>query len=180
MPPRSIRWRPVAGDGLEHLELREAEDGIVVRSAIIGTFENRTFGASYTIHLSPDWWFRSLELTRTDGATLTLEAGGDGLWAMNGNPAPQFDGCIDIDISATPFTNTLPIRRSHFDVAVPQRFNMVWVPLDTLDPLVDEQIYTMLDPARFRYQSADGAFQADLSVDADGLIVDYPGLFSRA
>ena len=177
---RTIRWRPAEGDGLEHLDLRETEDGILVRSVVTGHFEKLAFGASYEVRLTPDWRFLSLSLHRTDGRSLTLAAEGSGLWTMNGSPAPHFDGCIDIDLSASPFTNSLPIRRARFDIGVPQRFRMVWIPLDTLDPLIDEQIYTKLGPGRFRYQSGDGTFTADLSVDDDGLIIDYPALFRRA
>jgi hypothetical protein len=180
MLPRTIRWRPVSGEGLEHLELRATDGGIVAHSAIVGTFEGLAFGASYEIRLSPDWRFRSLTLARADGASLALEADAAGLWTMNGRPAPQFDGCIDVDVGATPFTNTLPIRRARFDIGVPQPFRMAWVPLDTLDPFVDEQIYTQLAPDRYRYRAADGSFEADITVDDDGLVIEYPGLFQRA
>lgn len=180
MVPRSVRWRPVEGAGLEHLELRETEHGIVARSALIGKFEGFDFAMSYEIRLMRDWTFRSLELTRTDGSTLTIESDGVGDWTINGRPEPQFYDCVDIDIAATPFTNTLPIRRARFELGVPQHFRMVWLPPDTLDPFVEEQVYTQLGPDRFRYRAADGSFEADLSVDADGLVVDYPGLFRRA
>ena len=31
----------------------------------------------------------------------------------------------------------------------------------------------------FRYEAVDGSFAADITVDADGLVVDYPSLFVR-
>jgi uncharacterized protein len=37
-----------------------------------------------------------------------------------------------------------------------------------------------LQPGRlFRYQALDRSFAADLSVDEDGLVIDYPTLFER-
>ena len=87
----------------------------------------------------------------------------------------------NIDISGTPFTNTLPIRRNRdWVIGEPRRFNMAWVPLDTLEPFQDGQIYTPLGDNRWRYQAADGSFEAEILVDDDGLVVDYPGLFRRA
>ena len=57
---------------------------------------------------------------------------------------------------------------------------MLYVPFDSFAPVRDEQVYACLEPGRrFRYQAADRAFAAELTVDADGLVEDYPGLFSR-
>ena len=178
---RTVRWRPRDGSGLEHLELRQSAGGILVRSVLIGEREGVRFGARYDMRLDPDWTFRFLILDRMDGATLRLDSDGRGGWTRDGSVLlPQLDDCIDIDISATPFTNTLPIRRAHLEPGMPQRFRMAWVPLDTLEPFADEQIYTRHDDRHFRYQSGDGTFEAELTVDADGLVVDYPALFARA
>ena len=177
---RAIRWRPTEGVGLEHLHLTETGDGILARSAVIGTYDGLAFGARYEMRLARDWTFRSLLLERTDGAHLDLERDGLGDWRRDGAPLPTLAGCIDIDIAATPFTNTLPIRRATFESGQPQRFHMAWIPLDTLEPVADEQIYTKRDGRHFRYQAADGSFEAELTLDDDGLVVDYPGLFVRA
>jgi hypothetical protein len=56
---------------------------------------------------------RELEIkdTATDQQQV-LSADGKGRWFdAKGTHLAELDGCIDIDISATPFTNTLPIRR---------------------------------------------------------------------
>ena len=58
---------------------------------------------------------------------------------------------------------------------------MVYVPFDTFAPTLDGQCYRCLQPGRlYRYQALDRSFAADLSVDDDGLVVDYPTLFERA
>ena len=56
---------------------------------------------------------------------------------------------------------------------------IVWVPMDSLAPFVDEQIYAKRDDTRWHYAAADGSFEADILVDGDGLVVDYPPLFAR-
>lgn len=177
---RGIRWRPVDGEGLEHLDLETTAAGIVVRSVVVGSFDGFAFGARYDIELADDWTFRSLRLVRTDGAAVALGREERGGWTCNGAPAPHLAGCIDIDISGTPFTNTLPIRRANLTVGVPKQVSMAWIPMDTPEPRVDEQIYTKRDARHFRYQAADGSFEAELTVDEHGLVVDYPGLFRRA
>src|SRR5438270_5517587 len=46
------------------------------------------------------------------GGGSKIQSDGEGHWTtLSGEPVPSLDGCIDVDITATPFTNTLPIRR---------------------------------------------------------------------
>jgi uncharacterized protein len=53
----------------------------------------------------------------------------------------------------------------------------VWVPELTVGP--DPQRYTRLAERRYRFESRDSDFTADLPLDPDGLVLDYPGLFRR-
>src|SRR4029078_5088441 len=113
---------------------------------------------------------------RTDGARLRL-SNSDGFWATQDGVLNELTGCTDIDLSGSPFTNTLPIRRLHWEIGQSRKPRMAYVPLATLVPFADEQIYTKTGPASFRYQSADGSFEQMLTVDEDGLVVSYPTLF---
>ncbi len=93
------------------------------------------------------------------------------------------NGCIDVDISATPFTNTLPIRRIQWQVGQSEEFRMVYILVPDLKVSVMRQRYTCLaktdQGATFRYENVDDDFKADITVDSDGLVVHYPGLFER-
>lgn len=177
---RIVRWRPLDVAGLEHLEIAETPTAIVANSVLIGEREGIRFGTRYEVELAPNWSFRALRLERIDGARLELYSDGEGGWT-NGRhlSLPELDGCIDIDISGTPFTNILPIRRARFSPGEPARFTMAWIPLDTLEPFADEQIYTLLDDNRFLYESADGSFKAELTLDADGFVAHYPTMFEQ-
>jgi uncharacterized protein len=98
---------------------------------------------------------------------------------MQGEALPDLEGCFDIDFEMTPFTNTLPIRRSPLYIGETRRFWMAYIPADTLQPFADEQIYTRLDERRYRFEEADGSFSAEITVDGHGLVTDYPELFER-
>ena len=178
---RVVRWVPVEGTGLEHLQISEGEDAIRVRSTVIGDKDGIAYGIHYEMTLDPDWTFRSVEFQRMDGVTTALASDGEGNWVDSlGKPLLELQDCIDIDVSGTPFTNTLPIRRNRdWVIGKPRRFDMAWVPLDTLEPFRDGQIYTPLGDGKWRYQAADGSFEAEITVDEDGLVLDYPGLFRR-
>ena len=177
---QSVRWRSLVHGGLEDLRLSVRDDGThLARSAVVGQAAGRSFGVFYEMEIGPDWTVRTVVIRRNDGAVLELKHDGRGGWNDGRLSLPQLAGCMDVDIEMTPFTNTLPIRRSALRVGDSQRFRMVYVPADTLVPFVDEQIYTRLGANRYRYDAADGSFSAELTVDADGLVLSYPGLFER-
>ena len=76
-------------------------------------------------------------------------------------------------------TNTLPIRRSPLAIGETRRFKMAYIPATSLEPFATEQIYTRLSERVYRFETADGSFTADIGVDEDGFVTDYPGLFER-
>jgi hypothetical protein len=87
---------------------------------------------------------------------------------------------IDIDIWPTPFTNSFSIRREPLAVGERREFRIAWVAAPELTFHPQLQAYTRLADQRYRYESLDGSgFSAKLPVDADGLVLDYPGLFRR-
>jgi hypothetical protein len=180
---RSVRWRPVGDDGIEHLTIRSVNGAIVARGVVVGARGGTPYGVSYTIVCDADWRVRSLALETTDDRRLRLSSDGGGHWSdHDGRSLPQFDGCLDVDLAGTPFTNTLPIGR--LDLGVDRQavtLSMVYVPFDTFAPTLDGQCYRCLQRGRlYRYQALDRSFAADLTVDDDGLVIDYPTLFERA
>ena len=182
----TVRWRPLEGEGLEHLTLTQTEtaDGAVIRavSVLIGNRGGASYGVRYRIDCDETWLVRKLMVDTTDGRSLHLRSDHPGQWATaRGAALPEFDGCIDIDLAGTPFTNTLPIRRLNLTRASGTvKLKMLYVPFDSFEPTVDGQHYTCIEDGKlYRYQAEDRSFTADLPVDEDGLVIDYPTLFQR-
>ncbi|MCV9939389.1 putative glycolipid-binding domain-containing protein [Boseaceae bacterium BT-24-1] len=176
---RNVRWRALEGDGLEHLTLRGGANGLRADAVLVGARGGHRYGATYRIDCDPGFTARSFEITATDGRKLAMIRR-DGAWHDNERGhLPAFDACVDIDLSATPFTNTLPIRRCAWQPGQQRRIAMLFVPFDSFEPFVTEQIYTCLTPRLFRFETVDGSFTAELPVDEDGLVMDYPSLFQR-
>ncbi|WP_046470798.1 putative glycolipid-binding domain-containing protein [Allosalinactinospora lopnorensis] len=103
-------------------------------------------------------------------------------WRLDGRPAPSLSGCVDVDVAATPLTNTLPIRRLGLQPGEFRDIPVVWIDVPSLQVRRVVQRYTRLGSAegRERYEYSDsehGAFA--LTVDNDGLVVDYQGLATR-
>lgn len=179
---RSVRWRPQTGEGLEHLTIEPAEGGYRVRSVVVGSSEGRDFGAFYSAVIDSGWRVLSFRIEPSDGGRLALSSPEPGRWVdEDGFDRPDLTGCVDIDLSATPFTNTLPIRRlgltrADGEVTLP----VLYVPFGDLAPKPAVQFYRALeDGRRYRFENGDRSFATDLPLDEDGLVLDYPNLFKR-
>jgi hypothetical protein len=98
-------------------------------------------------------------------------------WTLNDEIVSALDGCIDIDLGFSPSTNLLPIRRLELDVGQDARVRAAWVRFPQLVVEVLEQTYTRTSERVYHYESASGAFKRDLTVDATGFVVDYPGIW---
>ena len=172
---RTIRWRGLDPVTLEHCHvLANGRD-----TRIRGTIITPTYGLAYRIKLDEADRVRTAKIERTDGAVLELFSDGAGNWSDDrAEPLTHLSGCIDIDIWPSPLTNSLPLWRCDWSIGQPQRFAMAWIDADAMTVQRSEQLYTQLDGNHFRFQSA--AFEATLTVDDDGLVVAYPGLFELA
>ncbi len=178
---RAYRWQSEDGIGLEHLNLDYREDAIVADGVVIGDRGDGPFGCSYRICCDTLWRVRSLEVHAAGGGTLVLASDGEGRW-RDGDGADQagLAGCIDVDIAATPFTNTLPVRRLGAALQRRTGIAVVYIPLPSLAAHRMEQAYTLLPDGRCLYEGPIGEFQAELELDADGLVLRYPSLFTRS
>jgi hypothetical protein len=160
-----------------------ADRDLIARGVIVGAKNGTPFGVHYTIICDGKWATQRLDLESTDGQALHLRADGTGGWRdARGVRLRNLDGCVDVDLEGSPFTNTLPIRRTQLSPADgPLALKVLYVPFDSFTPFSDAQVYRCLESGRrYRYAAADGTFAADMTVDHDGLVVDYPPLFHRA
>ncbi len=175
-------WTPWDGPGLEDLRLTIDGDAVRADGLIISVAEDGPFRVRYSVRCDAAWRVREARVARLDRAVMpvALRADGEGRWTTpEGEALPELDGCIDIDIIGTPFTNTLPIRRLNLRAGESRDLTMayIWVPELTVTP--DPQRYTRLAAYRYRFDSRDSDFTAELPLDEDGLVLDYPGLFRR-
>ena len=183
---RAITWAPIwdknrEGVGLEHLLLREGWADSVVLAL---DEDGRPFRLAYRLVWDQSWRLRDARLVvTTEGAvrSLRLETDGQGHWRDGEARAlPELDGCLDVDIWPTPFTNTFPIRRHPLAVGERRELVVAWVAAPELTVRPVRQRYTRLAERRYRFENLDGdGFHAELPVDEDDVVLDYEGLFRR-
>ena len=181
-------WAPWEVPGLEHLRLVTSDDGgVVANGLVIGLEAGRPFRIGYEIRCDGLWRVREVRLAVPDleRPVLELLTEGEGHWKRRGGePVPELDGCIDVDISATPFTNTLPIRRLELEPGESADIDVAYVRVPELLVGPERQRYGCLEVRAegglYRFEALPSGFTAELPIDADGLVLDYPGLFRRA
>jgi uncharacterized protein len=118
----------------------------------------------------------NLELLATK-EKIKLESDGHGNWSNDTGIIPKLYGAIDIDITATPFTNTIPIRRLKLGNKQQAEILVVYVTIPELSFDIDRQRYTRVSKYIYLFEQINNNFTRKIKVDKDGLVVTYPGLF---
>ncbi len=175
-----IQWRGFDPPSTETCALRKAKDGwrlegeAVIHGPHPGTL-------TYAIALGPAWVTRSARVTGALGARrldLAISRSAAGVWAVNGTPHPQLAPALDIDLGFSPATNTCVIRRLGPGRQGQRPVIAAW--LDTEDWVLKplRQVYELTGPLTWAYRSPTTGFSTELTVNNDGFVTDYPGLWA--
>ena len=131
-------------------------------------------------------WRRALDLRRDDntGWSIDAEEEGDVDLPPAGGDTARIADALDCDLGLSPLTNTMPILRHGLtNSGGPIEFTMAWVAVPALAVQPDRQRYRHVGTAAghnvVRYEAVDGSFAADIAVDADAVVIDYPGIARR-
>ena len=198
--PAAKFWQRQDTPGVEHA-LADTRTGLYARGTQV-TVDPVAYTCRYELQTDPSWvtsrfdvsaegagWARTLRLELAAGrwrATTSeqgnldavLAAAGHARAGMPGTEDPDLlYGAFDVDLTGSPLTNTLPIRRLDLLKAEPgvaHRISVAWVLVPSLEVVQADQIYTRLGEGVVRF--ANETFSADLIVDDDGFVATYPTL----
>lgn len=178
-----VLWRQLVGIGAEHL-LLDTDGGVHADSLAVGEIEGTAYRIHYEIDCDREWNVQRLKIEDLlSRKAIALRRGDANRWFEEASRTlPDLTGCTDVDIMITPFTNTLPIRRLYLKPRESREISVVYVGLPGLAISKFAQRYTCLsldeDGGTYRYESLKSGFMAELKVDMDGLVVDYPNIFA--
>lgn len=175
MLSRDILWSSVEDEGFEHLRLLREGGRIIADGVVVRRDERSSYRAAYRIECDEAWRIREVAVTAAGGARLELRSGGNGQW----DDRPDLGGCHDVDLEASPFTNTLAINRLKLAVGTSAEIAVVFLTPREAGAQRMMQRYTRLAESRYLYESMESDFKAELPVDADGLLLEYPNWFRR-
>ena len=174
----TVLWRGVETGALDRCRLEAGPDGLRLAGTVLTAEFGTPLEIRYLVETGRDGLTRRVELTLDGGAVRrVLLADGAGRWRWEGGPElAAVAGALDVDLTVTPATNTLPIRRlGDLEMGEAADLRMAWVRFPRLEVIPSDQRYQRLAADRWRFSTAD--FTAELLVDPDGLVLDYGGLF---
>jgi uncharacterized protein len=175
-----MEWMRLDVSGSDSCELsREGSGWKLVGNA---EFEDSRGAARLAYAVSADSAWRTVRgavrgMVGRNAVVLSIERGASGAWSLNGRTVPALQGLVDLDLGFTPATNLFPLRRLALrpgeaaDAEAALLDEATW----TLRRL--RQRYERRDETGWWYESPDAGYAALLQVNADGFVVEYPGLW---
>jgi len=149
--------------------------------AVGKTDSNIPFAMEYDLALSAGWDIREMSIrSLLDKRIIKLVHEGNQWYNGEGKHLAEFDGVELVDISISPFTNTLPIKRLQFEGEQPQKIDIIYFDENKFSLRRVQQIYSRVDEQTYRYQDTLlPDFTSEITVDEEGLVIDFPGIFRR-
>jgi hypothetical protein len=185
--PAMLTWRAQDVSRMESVRVQLSGKRIRANGRIVAaaTATNPAFGAFYEVQTDESGVTKRFGLTVTLAERerqLAIARDEENMWLVTdhqGERRAGYDGALDVDVVFSPFFNALPIRR----LGLHQRADsitlpMVYVNVPEMSVTAAAVSYTSqgrLDGIKLRSPVADTIVR----VDADGFIVDYPGLAER-
>jgi hypothetical protein len=183
---REVLWQPWSDTGIEHLHLVEDGESVHADGLAIVERDDRVFRLQYDVRCTSNYEVREtrVALIGTPNRSIALFAEAGGTWTgAEGQPLPELHGCTEVDISESPFTNTLPIRRLQLAPGQSAEILVAYITVPDLTVYPTRQRYTFLrmegGESVYRYEGLATDFTADVTVDRNGLVVEYPELCRR-
>lgn len=185
-----LSWQSDDGIGLEAARVLLGDDGFRAVGRVIRSVDGEVFTASYRLAVGGGGVVQRLVVDSATSARekhLTISRSKDGDWLVDdgsGNNRAELGGARDVDLAFSPVFNTMPIRRLglHREIAE-HALPVAFVTLPDLTVELAEQTYRTVsvgsadEPTVIRFEA--GTFASDITVDPDGLVLDYPGIVRR-
>jgi len=177
----AIAWRREDLPGFEYAKLVSVDSEYYLTGTVVVVQSDVPCELRYRVVIDEQWRTVSADIRGSLGLRpVSIQVANDAQlgWVMNGGLCAGLDGCIDIDLSFTPATNTLPIRRLGLQVGERATVSAAWLRFPEMSLERLDQTYTRTAQSAYRYESGGGTFVRALTVNAAGIVHEYPGLWT--
>jgi hypothetical protein len=196
-----VAWTKPANFGAEFALVDLGADWLRADGFAIG-FEPEPYRLEYSLRTASgfvtgsvvvaaygDGWARRLELSHGGDGAWTARASQEGAAGLPlaGGDTSGLTGALDVDLGLSPLFNSMPVLRHRLhDAGGTVDFLMAWISVPDLSVHPSPQRYRHLERrdtggrlVRFEAAGEGADFVEDITFDADGLVIDYPGIGTR-
>lgn len=183
-----LTWQGLDVPRLEGVRLVLSERGMRATGAMVAPAagDQPAFAATYSLATSETGVVSRVSVRSVSAGgerQVTLNRSEEGIWLVDhgqGAKRTNFDGAVDVDVAACVLFNALPVRRLGLHQRPGQHdLPMVYVSLPDLSVELVRRGYRSVDSSTSTVTFTHGDFAADLTVDDEGIVLNYPGLAQR-
>lgn len=178
---KTLIWKGILYQSLEYFNVQSDDKGYNVESRIIGSYKDKIYTVDYRMFIDKNWIVQNFLIeSEVNKVKITLEGKRlQNQWTINNVVNPEFNHFKFIDISLTPFTNTLPINNLNLPENSSQKIDVIYIDILNQHIRPVQQQYTRTTSDQYLYENIENDFKAEVSVDESGLVISYPELFEK-
>lgn len=175
----SVLWRRLDFPGHDACQLVRAASGYELKGVAVFLYRNRPCSLQYSVRCNKHWLTCYAHVVGVVGRkTVEVQIQRVGAnWILNRELQPGLADCKDVDLSFTPATNTLPVRRLRLSVGQSCATSAAWLRFPSLTLARLDQTYTYRASGTYAYRSFAGKFRRQLRLRQSGLVTTYPTLW---
>lgn len=166
-----IRWENLATKNVEELRLDVERKDIYAESDLLSE------SMFYTVHFTNDWKLDDFELHVENGDLFRIQRQQNGMWVdrTTKKVLEQFFGFEYFDLSITPLTHIMPLRRLPFEIGKPLTVDVAYFDIASGSYAPRQHTYTKVDGSTFLLN--ENGEEITLKVNEEGFIIEEEGRF---
>ncbi len=178
----TVLWKNLLQSGHDACDLWRLEDGWLVAGSAVFQQGDAIVHLRYEVLCDSDWKTKTGQVRGSWGKQdieIFIVRHETGQWFFNGHAIDEVTGCDDLDLSFTPATNLIALRRLALPVGTRTEAPAAWLTPSfppTLRPLA-QALYRKSVPC-YDYVSPTTGYSGLLQVHEVGFILEYPGLWT--
>ncbi|MEQ8291899.1 MAG: putative glycolipid-binding domain-containing protein [Roseovarius sp.] len=176
----TARWRALDREGEDTCRLCPAAHGWLLVGHARFRDEGGFAALDYVVRCDADWQTLSADIAGVhDAREVRLRVLRDnGTWLLNEAEQPGLDGAADIDLSFTPATNLMPLRRLLEGRETSLQSSAAWLHYPEPALLRLDQTYARTgQPDVMSYMAEQTDYATQLTFDRAGFVTLYPELW---
>lgn len=176
---KHITWIGEEHLSIEKCHIIEKEQSFHSRGEVVGNKNNQVYGLEYQIVLDEHWHTRFFSIESKQGHKhYSVNAHKiNNLWVIDGVEYPEFNDCLDIYVDRTAFSNALLINRLKLEIGESKEVSVLYIsPFEERIALMVQR-YERLSEDTYYYENLWNDLKVTITIDEDGIVTDYSGIY---